>query len=65
MGRGEFKGGKEQELRHKGEPSMREGEWGDYLTAFVRFNEESNKQAYLYLTRVKLCITDSLVDIQK
>ena len=44
MGRGEPRGGKERELRHKGEPSLQGGGLGDHLMSGVRFNEERNKQ---------------------
>ena len=44
MGRGEPGGGKERDLRHKSEPSLREGGWGDSLISCVRFNEKRNKQ---------------------
>ena len=44
MGKGEPGGGKERELRRKGEPSLRGGGWGDNLMSGVRFNEERNKQ---------------------
>ena len=37
-------GGKDRELRHKSEPSLWGGGWGDNLISCVRFNEERNKQ---------------------
>ena len=44
MGRDKPGGGKEGELRHESEPSLRGGGWGDNLISCVRFNEERNKQ---------------------
>ena len=44
MGGGELGGEKERELKHKGEPSLRGGGWGDNLMSGVRFNEKRNKQ---------------------
>ena len=43
MGRGEPGGGKERGLRHKGEPSLRGGGWGDNLMPGVPFKGERYK----------------------
>ena len=63
----------ERERRHNGEPSLQGGGWGINLMSGVRLNGVLTKrginrikQDFLYFkTRVKLCITDSLEDIQK
>ena len=44
MGSDEPGGGKERELRHKSEPSLRGGGRGDNLISCVRLSEERNKQ---------------------
>ena len=60
MGKSKPGGGKEREVRHKSEPSLRKGGWGDNLISSVRFNKERNNQDKTGLfVQSNLLITDT------